>query len=134
MTFITEEDYAAYAGETVPEEEFDRYAARACEAVDAATGWKITQAGIGSYSEADQAQIVLAACAQLEALWLNGIESMLGASAGSDGGYTIGKTNVYGMKGAGSNASVSAVPQLCGKAVHALFPTGLLYVGVALRC
>lgn len=132
MTFIDINDYTEYLGEPIPSEDFPRYAARASEAVDAATGWRISARRLENFSEADQAQIRLAVCAQCEAYWLNGAETALGAAASGDGGYTIGKTNVYGMRGQAASVATSAVPGVCGKALQALFPTGLLYAGVDL--
>ena len=134
MAYITKSEYDAYLGEAIPADDFPRYAARASEAVDAACGWKIALAGLESFDSFDQTQIKLAVCAQCEALYLGGIENALGDSAGTGGYYSIGKTSVmsYGGK-QGSTGSGSAATQLCAKASGALFPTGLLYTGVAVR-
>ena len=124
MSWITEMDYRNYDGERIPPEEFPRYAQRACEAVDAASGWKIARAGMDSFDDFVQRQICAAACAQAEFLWLHGAEAALDGSA--HGGYTIGKTQISG------SASVLRRGGLCAKALHALAPTGLLYAGVCI--
>lgn len=130
MTFITYEDYAAYNGIEI-DADFPQYAARACEAVDAATGWQITQAGgIRDYIPFIRHQLRLAACAQCEYLYLEGADAAL-AGAESGGGYHIGKASQTAGSGA-SQASGAArgAGMLCQKALDALMPTGLLYAGV----
>ena len=59
MTFITYEDYAAYNGIEIADADFQQYATRACEAVDAATGWQITQAGGICFYNAFNACIIM---------------------------------------------------------------------------
>lgn len=132
MAYITMEDYAEYFGEEIPYEEFDRYAARASEAVDAACGWKITVKGFDNFDEFCQKQIKLAVCAQCEALYLGGIENALGDTTGGGGYYSIGKTSIMSYGGQQSSTEAGSLStQLCAKACNALFPTNLLYAGVA---
>lgn len=131
MNYITAADYAAYCGESIPEEEFERYAMRASEAVDAATGYRIARAGLSAFDEFDRGQIILAVCAQCEALYLGGIENALGDSAARGAYYSIGKASImsYGGGQSGGGSTVG----LCAKATQALFPTGILYAGVCAR-
>lgn len=131
MKLITEFDYMDYHGEHIPADEFDRYAARASEAVDAATGGRIARAGgIAALPEFAQAQVKLACCAQAEYLYLQGADAALDGVA--TGGYQIGKTYMY----ANSNSSAGGrlAGGLCRKAWHALASTGLLYSGVTATC
>ena len=130
MAYITMEDYAEYFGEEIPNEEFDRYAARASEAVDAVCGWKIAAKGFDNFDEFCQRQIKLAVCAQCEAFWLNGIESALGDTGGAEG-YAIGKSSVTARASSTVTSASAGGTTLCAKAVTALFPTGLLYAGVS---
>lgn len=131
MTFIIYEDYAVYNGIEIAEADFQQYAARACEAVDAATGWQITQAGgICFYNAFIRRQLRLAACAQCEYLYLEGADAAL-AGAESGGGYHIGKASQTAGSGAGASTGASTgAGMLCQKALDALMPTGLLYAGV----
>ena len=129
MLLVTASDYQDYHGEDIPSDEFLRYAARASEAVDAATGGRIVRAGgPAALSEYEQAQVKLACCAQAEYLFLQGADAALDGVA--TGGYQIGKTYLY----ANSNSSASGrlAGGLCRKAWHALAAAGLLDAGVAL--
>lgn len=126
MAYITQDDYAEYVGGDVafghvPVDEFALYAARATDAIDAATRHKIPLffGGLLYISEFVSAQVVKACCAQAEHYGLNGIDA---ASGGAVASYSIGKTQVTttpGKPGA-----------LCPAARAALAPTGLLYAGV----
>ena len=88
MMFIDAEIYAEYAGEAIPGDEFARYAARACEAVDAATGWKLTQMWDGGELPGFvRKQVELACCAQAEYLYINGADTALDGVSGA--GYMI---------------------------------------------
>ena len=130
MTLITVEDYLTYNGIDIPAEDFLQVAARASEAVDAATGWQITQAGgLSGYSEFIQGQVKLACCAQCEYLYLEGEDAALNG-AGADGGYHIGKASQTAGGASRSAQSGSGAGMLCNKALAALMPTGLLYAGV----
>lgn len=131
MIFITVEDYLTYNGITISAADFPRFAARASEAVDAATGWKLTQAGgLSGYCSFIQGQVKLACCAMCEYLYLEGEDAALdGASSG--GGYHIGKASqTAGNGSSASTAGAGAALMLCEKAYMALVPTGLLYAGV----
>lgn len=132
MTLITIDDYIAYNGIDIAAADFQRFAARASEAVDAATGWKITQAGgLTDLCEFIQGQIKLACCAMAEYLYLEGEDAALDG-AGNGGGYHIGKASQTAGNGASaSSAGAGASLMLCQKAYMALVPTGLLYAGVA---
>lgn len=134
MTFLTYDEYLAYNGVEIPAEDFLRIAARACEAVDAATGWQITQ--LTKPGEAMPfcafivQQIKLAACAQCEYLYYEGEETALNG-AGASGGYRIGEASDVGGSASSRSAGDSAnAGMLCQKAMAALMPTGLLYAGV----
>lgn len=132
MILISREDYENYMGEEIPGEDFGRIAARASEAVEAAAGWQIDAMDeMELLSEFDWQQIRLACCAQMESLYLSGVESALDNGSGGSG-YMIGKAQniVYG---GGSAASAANPGGLCSKAMDALVPTGLLYRGVAVR-
>lgn len=125
--YITSEQYAAYHGEAIPTDLFPQYALRASEAVDAACHWAIGTRGFENFPAFDQAQIVLACCAQAEYLWLQGVETALAGANAGGGGYQIGKTQIV-AGGAQLNPNES-VRILCQKALDALWPTGLLYAG-----
>lgn len=130
MTFITYEDYSAYNGMEISAEDFPQYAARASEAVDAATGWKLTLAGgIDGFSTFIRGQVVLACCAQCEYLYLEGADAALTGSE-SGGGYHIGKASQTAGNGSRASGVDAGAGMLCQKAIDALVPTGLLYAGV----
>ena len=131
MLFIDAEIYAEYDGEAITGDEFARYAARACEAVDAATGWKLSQMwDSGELPGFVRKQVELACCAQAEYLYINGADAALDGVSGA--GYMIGKTQVVVAANAQSE-SVNA-GGLCRKAWSALAATGLLYTGVGVLC
>ena len=126
MRFISESDYMDYHGEDIPPDEFLRYAARASEAVDAATGGQIGRmGGLEALTGYVAAQVKLACCAQAEYLYLLGADAALDGVA--TGGYQIGKSQVI----ASGNSAGGRLPGgLCHKAWQALAATGLLYSGV----
>ena len=135
MTFITHDEYIAYHGTEIPQEDFPRFAARACEAVDAAVGWQISMEAaehgntLPSYPLFVLQQIKLAACAQTEYLYMEGAEAALSGS--NDGGdYRIGEAAHVARSGAGGSTGASGKPMLCPKALDAISPTGMLYRGV----
>lgn len=126
MKLISEFDYMDYHGENIPADEIDRYVARACEAVDAATGGQIGRmGGLAALSAYAAAQVKLACCAQAEYLYLQGADAALDGAATS--GYQIGKSQVIA---GGSSAGGRLPGGLCRKAWQALAVTGLLYSGV----
>lgn len=119
--YITMADYDEYRGEDI--DDFERYAQRACQAVDIATNYRLQKRWPDALSETVVRRVKLACCAQAEYLYLHGIETALGADSG---GYSIGKTHVEG-----SSTSVgSNLGGLCPMAVRTLAGTGLLYTGV----
>ena len=136
MTFITHDDYIAYHGTPIPQEDFARFAARACEAVDAATGWQISleaaQHGdtLPGFPAFVIQQIKLAACAQAEYLYFEGEEAAL-SGFGDGGDYRIGEAAHVARGASGGSTGASGKPMLCAKALDALSPTGLLYRGVS---
>ena len=135
MTFITYDEYIAYNGVEIPAEDFLRIAARACEAVDAATGWQISQLANPCrplpFSPFIVGQIKLAAFAQCEYLYYEGEETALNGSGSGGGGYRIGEASDVGGTASARSAGDSAnAGGLCQKAMAALMPTGLLYAGV----
>ena len=132
MAYIDMNDYTAAHCESIAADDFDRYAERASEAVDIATGWKIKQAGLDSFGAFDVGQIKLACCLQAEFYWLNGIEGALtGDGAGGGQGYSIGKTQITAGTAATANSAAGKYSGgLCAAARATLFPTGLLYSGV----
>lgn len=133
MAYITASDYYdVYNGEEIPGEDFERIAARACEAVDAMTGWKLKRYGLDGLPDFVLAQVKLACCAQVESLYLNGIETALNGSDGGSG-YSIGKASITKALG-GAGSSGSGASALCMKAYQALIPTGLLFTGVPVLC
>lgn len=131
MAYIDINDYTAAHCESIAADDFDRYAERASEAVDAATGWAIKQAGLDTFGAFDTAQIKLACCLQAEYLYTVGIENALtGTGNGGTGGYVIGQTQIISGAQNADSAMQRVGGALCAAARAALFPTGLLYSGV----
>lgn len=135
MTFLTYDEYIAYNGVEIPADDFLRIAARACEAVDAATGWQISQLSNPCrplpFVPFIVQQIKLAACAQCEYLYYEGEETALNGSDSGGRGYRIGEaSDVGGASSARSGGDSSNAGMLCQKAMAALMPTGPLYAGV----
>lgn len=119
--YITMADYIDYRGEDI--DDFERYAQRACQAVDIATNYRLQKRWPDALADTVVRRVKLACCAQAEYLYLHGIEAALGTDAG---GYTIGKTTVHS-----DGSAVSGNPGgLCPMAVRTLAGTGLLYTGV----
>lgn len=135
MTFISYDEYLAYNGVEIPADDFLRIAARACEAVDAATGWKISMNATPCeplpFTGFVLRQIKLAACAQCEYLYYEGDEAALDGANTGGGDYRIGEASNVGSRSSGTSAGANAnARMLCQKAMAALVPTGLLYAGV----
>ena len=121
--YIDEADYATYNGEDI--DDFERYAKRACEAVDIATNYRLTKLWPNMLSEGVQRRVKLACCAQAEFLYMNGIETALDGAA--EAGYQIGKTSSL----QGTRQKQTSNPGgLCAMACRTLARTGLLYTGV----
>lgn len=132
MTWINESDYASYLGQEIEFDEFPRYAARACEAVDMACAGRVPDAeALAAFPERVQLRLKQAACVQAEYYALNGVEAATDGSAAMDG-YNIGDASV--TLHAGSSGGQMAFPGgLCEKAYGCLALTGLLYRGCALK-
>jgi hypothetical protein len=132
MAYATYAQYVTYMGGEdfchVSEAEFPTLAARATEAIDAATMYKIElfYQGASNLTAFQTARLVQATCAQVEYYGIVGSDEAYGASA--DGGFAVGKVRVDWASG---NQGAKSPKTICKAARNALAMTGLLYAGMA---
>lgn len=119
-------DYTFYhdvfMGDSISNEEWAKYEARAEDIVCAMTHWRVSANTIAEFSEFDQTMVKKAICAQADAVMLNGMESLTGGVAE---GFTVGKVSVHAKAGGAyrAGALASAIAPL---ALAYLEQTGLL--------
>lgn len=122
MAIVTFEYYAqVYCGEAIAECEFPQYANRATRQIVHLTHGRA--ANFAALPAFQQTAILNAICAQIEYLYLEGVEITVNGS--SAGGWTVGKVRVD--KGGSSSATVTGAPtMICAGAIAELEQTGLL--------
>ena len=111
-----------YLGEPIPDEEFPRLQARAEDVLMAATFGGLSghpRHLCGPIKDA----VLRAACAQVEYIYVNGLEA--GGDESGMSAFTTGHVSVSGGNG-NTNTSTNG---LCKRATIFLMPTGLMYSG-----
>lgn len=122
MAIVSYEYYAnTYCGEAIAECSFPQYANRATRQIINLTHGRA--ANFAALPAFQQTAILNAICAQIEYLFLEGMEITVNGS--STGGWTVGKVRVD--KGGSSSAKVTGAPtMICAGAIAELEQTGLL--------
>ena len=96
---------AVYMGEEIPECEFNRYLTRAEGVVRMLTKGKSDN--IASYPVGIQESVKQAICAQIEYLFMDGID--IATSGRQNGGFTVGKVTIHGSGNDGKSGAASMV-------------------------
>lgn len=122
MPYVDLEFYqTTYYGEPISPEDWGKYEARAQDAIDALTRYRVEQAGITSYPARLQTLIKKALCSQVEYYVLNGIDTATQGLSGSD--FTVGKVSV---RSGGSGVESGRYATIAPAAIAYLEQTGLL--------
>ena len=118
-------DYSYYSGTYLGTEadaaSFPALNAHASRIVGAMTRWRVTESTIDDLPEQIQDLYRTAVCAQIDFLAINGVESV---SAGTDGGFTVGKVSVQAGSRASAGGAMSA--NISPAAISYLEQTGLM--------
>lgn len=122
MAIVSFDYYSnTYCGETIAESSFPQYESRAERQIINLTHGRA--ANFAALPAFQQTAILNAICAQIEYLFLEGIEITVNGS--SAGGWTVGKVRVD--KGGSSSAKAAgATTMICAGAIAELEQTGLL--------
>ena len=113
-----------YFGASLEADDWNRYEARAEEAIDLLCRGRIASGEIASNSPAVQTLVRKAICAQIEYYIENGIEVAVGGI--KDSGFTVGKVTVHGASGAAAKAATGAQTMISPQAIAFLEQTGLI--------
>ena len=114
-----------YMGTEANEASFPALNAHASRVIGAMTRWKVTEENFATFPAFVQTLYKLALCAQVDALAINGVESL---STIGGVGFTVGKVRVDGYASARTGGAMSA--SVSPAAVAYLEQTGLLYPAV----
>lgn len=118
-------DYAYYTGTYMGKEAdpttFPALYAHASRVIGAMTRWKVTEENFATFPAFVRTLYKLALCAQVDALAINGVESL---NAASGVGFTVGKVRVDASAKAAAGGALSA--NVSPAAVAYLEQTGLL--------
>lgn len=130
MAYITYTQYVAFYGTLViSEAEFPMYAGAASDLIDAATQYRIVNAGgIDRLPEGIQALVRKACAIQILYLIQNGFETVLSGQTGQN--FTVGKVSINGGL-ADSGKLTGAQLIMCPAAKALLEQTGLMYRGMS---
>ena len=115
---------SVYMGEDVDEASFPALCARASDVIGSVTHW-VDETTIAKLPVAHQTLYKKALCAQIDFLFLNGIESINGSG---NGGFTVGKVTVHGK---GSSVGGKLTESISPLAIGYLEQTGLMNPNVA---
>lgn len=113
---------------TVDVNSFPALYAHASRIVGAMTRWQVTEDNFDELSHFTQNLYKLAICAQIDAIVINGYESL---SAGNNVGFTVGKVHVDGGAKVSTAGALSA--SVSPATVAYLEQTGLLNPAVPVR-
>lgn len=122
MAIVNYQYYAqTFFGETIAESDFERYEARAQDAILLMCKNRVTEDNFSELSSSLQEAVKKAICAQCEYFSLYGLDV---ANTGvNNGGFTVGKVRVDGGSGKASGMSKTFISPL---AISYLEQTGLL--------
>ena len=110
-----------YMGTEAKEASFPALYAHASRVIGAMTRWQVTEENFATFPAFVQTLYKLALCAQVDALAINGTETM---TAGNNTGFTVGKVRVDANNRAATVGALSA--SVSPAAVAYLEQTGLL--------
>ena len=131
MTYIDLAFYNdVYKGNPIDPVDFAKLAARASDLIDMVTNYRLFEFGLSDQPEFIQTNIKKAVAAQIEFMHLEGGETSI--HGGSPSSVSIGGFSyTEGTSAAGGSAEVKVLSDM---SYRYLFPTGLLYIGVGVRC
>ena len=113
-----------YKGSEATTASFPALCARAEDVVGAMTHWRVNADNIVTLPTWMQGLYRKAVCAQIDALAINGMESVA-VQGGAGGGFTVGKVTVQAKASAAANAG-SMAAAISPNAISYLSETGLL--------
>ena len=124
MAIVDHEFYTfTFYGETIAECEFEKYEARAQDAIFLLCRNRITEENIDTFSPVIQEAVKKAICAQAEYLSLYGLD--VANTGRSSGGFTVGKVRIDGPA-TGAQTLTGARSSISPLAISYLEQTGLL--------
>lgn len=119
-----------YKGVPVDPEVFDQLEARASDLIDMVTNYRLIGFGLSDQPEFIQTHVKKAVAAQIEFMFTEGGETSI--HGGSPSSISIGGFSyTEGTSAAGGSEGVQVLSDM---SYRYLFPTGLLYMGVGVRC
>ena len=114
-----------YKGSEATEASFPALCARAEDVVGAMTRWAVRFDTIATFPAWVQGLYKTAICAQVDALAINGTESVI-VQGGAGGGFTVGKVTVQAKASAAAAGAGAMSTAISPMAVAYLEQTGLL--------
>ena len=120
---IVNYDYYTFTfyGETIAEDEFQKFAARAQDAILLLCRNRVTEENLEKLPPLHQEAVKKAICAQCEYLSLYGLD--IANTGRTNGGFTVGKVTIQGNSNGGLTGARSSISPL---AISYLEQTGLL--------
>ena len=113
-----------YKGQEATEASFPALCARAEDVIGAMTRWRVDAGNIDSCPAWVQGLYRKAICAQVDAIAINGLDSVA-VQGGASGGFTVGKVTVQARAQTGASAGVLSAA-VSPMAIAYLEQTGLL--------
>jgi hypothetical protein len=111
-----------YGGTDADQQTFPALCARASDVIGAVTHWVIDETTISKLPALHQTLYKKAVCAEIDFLYLNGVESL--NESGYGGGFTVGKVTVHGKTGSNGGGKMSE--SISPLAISYLEQTGLM--------
>jgi hypothetical protein len=131
MPYIDQAFYnGVYKGTPMDPETFEKLESRASDLIDMVTNYRIFEFGLSDQPEFIQTNIKKAVAAQIEFMHLEGGETSI--HGGSPSSVSIGGFSY--TEGSHASGGTAGVQVLSDMSYRYLFPTGLLYMGVGVRC
>lgn len=131
MGYIDQTFYdTEYKGVTMDATTFAKLESRASDLVDMVTNYKLLGVDLESEPALIQTNVKKAVAAQVEFMYTDGGE--LSVHGGSPSSVSIGGFSY--TEGSGASGGSAGVQILSDMSYRYLFPTGLLYMGVGVRC
>lgn len=106
---------------------FPALCARASDIVGAVTHWRVNETNISRLPALHQELYKKAICAQIDALFINGLDSV---SENGNAGFTVGKVTIHGKANTGGGRLADSLSPM---AISYLEQTGLMNPQVPVR-
>ena len=126
MAYITLVDYEAYTSTAIDADEFPELAELASVVIDAVTFQRVQVLGFAALTEAAQAAVINAVCAEVKYLYANGGVNLVAGMSGGVQSASIGK---FSYSGGAPVLSVNGIP-VSPLITSYLINTGLMYRGI----